>query len=440
MYKRRWMLGLILLISALLVLSGCGAKKTDSSPVAIFDTKTPVTVTFATSGGIFSQDDFNQYVAGPVSKKYPNITVQYINTSVKGSGLSDLVAAGTNPDIVVGYGATQATMRDLGLLDNMEPLIKKYNFDLNRIIPQTLDYVKVNSGTDYLTALPAYNNSFGLFYNKDVFDKFGVPYPTDGMTWQQVGDLGKRMTRTVNGVQYRGFFPDGVNRMINQIELLQVDKNNKSIVTTDPWVKAFQLFNNIYNYPGNSDAPYNKINYGDNLKAFVSGQLAMITGYSSTINALRQAPNVNFDVVTYPQHPDHMGFSTNVDTGDLSITSSCQNKDAAFMVIQTILSDEVQLDFAKNGKMSVLKNDQVVQQFGSGIPEFQGRTVHLNAMVKLKPSVPNTPKISGSDTNQIIIDAFDSILAGKKDINTALRDADDAMNKLITTKQAQNGQ
>ncbi|MDB5084418.1 MAG: transporter substrate-binding protein, partial [Bacilli bacterium] len=328
MNKRRLKLGLIFLISALLLLYGCGAKKTEVSPTATFDTKTPVTVTFATSGGIFSQDEFNQYVAGPVSKKYPNITLQYVNTSQKGSALTDLVAAGTYPDIIVGYGSTPGQLKDLGLYYNIEPLIKKYNFDVNRIIPQLVEGIKINGATDYLGALPAYNNSFGLFYNKSLFDKFGIAYPTDGMTWQQVGDLGKRLTKTAEGVQYRGFFPDGINRMINQIELLQLDKNDKSILTTDPWVKAFQLFNNVYNYPGNSDAPYNKINYGDNLTSFMNGQLAMITGYSSVVNALRKAPDFNWDLVTYPQHPDHMGFSTSVDSPDMCITAPSPNKDA----------------------------------------------------------------------------------------------------------------
>ncbi|UUZ86020.1 extracellular solute-binding protein [Paenibacillus sp. P26] len=406
-------------------------KEEDGPPKISTD---PVTVKFATTAGIFSDTEFKQYVQDPLAKKYPNITVQYVNMSVQGSSLNDLVASGDIPDVVVGYGATLKRLKELKALTNMDPLIKKYQLDLNRIIPETLEYTKVNSDTDYYAGLPLFNNAFGLFYNKTLFDKFAVPYPKDGMTWEEVGDLGKKITRTYDGIQYRGFFPDGVNRMINQIELLQLDKNNKSILTTEPWKKAFELWNSIYNYPGNADEPFNTINFSNNVTAFGKGELAMLAGYSSTLLSLRKIPDLNFDVVTYPQHKDHMGYSTNVDTPNFSITEPSKVKDASMLILQSLLSDEVQLDLARNAKMSILTSDKVKQEFGKAIPELQGKNLNLSAMTKLKPSVPHTPKYSTSDTNKIVTDAFESVLKKEKDINTALRDADEAMNKLVEQK------
>ena len=304
-----------------LALSGCsggggatdqGTGLVDQGPAKV--STEPVTVKMSTSQGIFNENDFKQYVQDPVSKKYPHITVEYINVSEKGRSLGELVAAGEIPDIVVGYGATLKQLKELSLFHNMDPLIKKHQLDLNRIIPETLDYIKVNGDSDVYGGLPVFNNTFGLFYNKTVFDKFGVPYPKDGMTWEEVGELGKKITRVYDGVQYRGFFPDGVNRMINQITLYQLDKNNKSTLTTEPWKKAFELWDSIYNYPGNADAPFNTMNMGNNVAAFVKGELAMVAGHTSTMMGFRQHKDLNWDVVTYPQHRDAMGYSTNVDT------------------------------------------------------------------------------------------------------------------------------
>ncbi|MCZ8512269.1 extracellular solute-binding protein [Paenibacillus filicis] len=433
-----WSKGLSAVICTGLLLTACSgggeANKAKDDPKSPGISKDPVTVKFATTQGIFNEAEFKQYVTDPVVKKYPNITVEYINMSTQGSSLNELVSAGTIPDVVVGYGATLKQLKELKLFSNMDPLIKKYQLDLSRIIPQTLEYTKVNSDTDYYGGLPLFNNAFGLFYNKTLFDKFGVPYPKDGMTWEEVGDLGKKLTRVYDGTQYRGFFPDGVNRMINQIELLQLNKDNKSILTTEPWKKAFDLWNYVYNYPGNADAPYNTINFGNNVTAFGKGELAMIAGYSATLLSLRKIPDLNFDIVTYPQHKDHMGYSTNVDTPNFSITEQSKVKDAAFLVLQTMLTDEVQLDLARNAKMSILNNDQVRAEFGKAIPEFQGKNMNLSAMAKLKPSVPKTPKYSTSDTNKIVSDAYESVLKKEKDVNTALRDADEAMNKLVEQK------
>ncbi|UQZ86308.1 Bacterial extracellular solute-binding protein [Paenibacillus konkukensis] len=434
-----WKPSLAVLIAASAVLSGCmgdpggGAGKVEEAetPSAVNE---PVTVKLATSQGIFNEAEFKQYIVDPVAKKYPNINVEYINTSEKGSSLNEIIAAGNIPDIVVGYGSTIKSLIELQLFYNMEPLIKQNKFDVNRIIPEMIDYIRVNGGSNDLGGLPVYNNAFGLFYNKTLFDKFAVPYPKDGMTWEEIGDLGKKMTRNYDGVQYRGLFPDNVNRMVNQITLYQLDKDNKATITTDPWKKAFDLWESIYNYPGNSDAPYNTMNFGENQKAFVEGRLAMITGYSSTVNALKSAPDMNWDVVTYPQHKDNMGFSTNVDTPNMSITAQSKNKQAAFLVIETALSDEVQLQLARNGKMSVLSSEKVKEEFGKAIPEFAGKTYNLSSMTRLKPSVPRISKYQGSDTNKVILDAYESVLKKEKDINTALRDADEQINAIVQAK------
>ncbi|WP_028550183.1 ABC transporter substrate-binding protein [Paenibacillus sp. UNC451MF] len=424
---------------AAITLSGCnGGGAGDANKVKEADIPKeitePVTVKFATGSGNFNESDFKLYIQDPVAKKYPKITLEYINTSEKGSGLNELVAAGNIPDIVVGYGSTLKSLADLQLLYNMEPIIKQNNFDLNRVIPEMVDYVKVNSGENFIGGLPVYNNAFGLFYNKTLFDKFAVPYPKDGMTWEEIGDLGKKITRNYDGIKYRGLYPDNVNRMINQITLYQLDKNNKATITTEPWKKAFELWESIYNYPGNSDAPYNTMNFGENQKAFINGELAMITGYSSTINALKSAPDMNWDVVTYPQHKDAMGYSTNVDTPNMSITLPSKNKQAAFLVIQTALSDEVQLQLARNGKMSVLTSEVVKKEFGKGIPEFANKTLNLSSMAKLKPSVPRISKYQGSDTNKVILDAYESVLRKEKDVNTALRDSNEQIDKIVEAK------
>ena len=75
--------------------------------------------------------------------------------------------------------------------------------------------------------------------------------------------------------------------------------------------------------------------------------------------------------------------------------------------------------------------------FGTAIPEFAGKNLNLVSMTKLKPSVPRTNKYQGSDTNKIVSDAYEVVLRKEKDINTALREADEAMNKLVQQKMMQ---
>lgn len=53
------------------------------------------------------------------------------------------------------------------------------------------------------TSVPA-----ALYYNKDIFDRFGVSYPVAGSTWEELAPLIERLTRYEEGIQYQGLAAD----------------------------------------------------------------------------------------------------------------------------------------------------------------------------------------------------------------------------------------
>jgi multiple sugar transport system substrate-binding protein len=56
-------------------------------------------------------------------------------------------------------------------------------------------------------ALPYMMNIYCIFYNKTMFDKVGVPYPSDDMTWEEYADLCEKMTFGEGAEKvYGGFF------------------------------------------------------------------------------------------------------------------------------------------------------------------------------------------------------------------------------------------
>lgn len=72
----------------------------------------------------------------------------------------------------------------------MTELIKKHNLDLGRLEPVLVDSMK-KMGNGEIWALPTGTATNVIIYNKDIFDKFGVDYPTDGMTWDEFYELAK---------------------------------------------------------------------------------------------------------------------------------------------------------------------------------------------------------------------------------------------------------
>lgn len=82
--------------------------------------------------------------------------------------------------------------------------------------------------------LPLFRNIQATFYNKGIFDKFGVPYPKDGMTYDEAIELAKKVTRSVDGVQYYGLFPGNPAIQLGQLSQTFLDgKTDEPLLSSD---------------------------------------------------------------------------------------------------------------------------------------------------------------------------------------------------------------
>jgi multiple sugar transport system substrate-binding protein len=427
----------LILACCLLIFTACGGTgdsgksaegvKADKSVVK---ETAPVTLTLGIQSNQFTDDEFQKYFVIPVSKKYPNITLNRINTTQKGNLLADLAASGQIPDIVLSFPSNLPLLSDLGMDYNMDDLIKSHNFDMNRIDPAISSVAKSVMGLDYTVGLPSYNNTFGTFYNKNLFDRFAVPYPKDNMTWDDMTELAKKMTRTDGGVQYRGAYAEQVVRGSWQLGLPSIDfTTNKSLLRSEDWKNLLAQYVNFYNIPGNMDGEYRNLDNGVELKSFEQGQLAMLVGNSNTTTSLLKA-DFDWDVVTFPTNKKRPKVGLRADSPFMSVTKQSKNKDAAFNVIATILTNDVQTDLTRNGRATVLKDVQLKEQFGKNMNGLESK--NLAAMTKLEiAGYVSTKFVPEKTVVTEVNNAFMDVISQKKDLNTALRDADEKLNQEI---------
>jgi multiple sugar transport system substrate-binding protein len=433
--KRKWATAAICIPLTVAMAAGCSkeaapvatAPQTKDSPAA-FDTTKPVKLTLYM--GLLQPDEWIQkYIIGPVQKKYPNITIDVVRKG-KGTNPDELVVAGTFPDLIYESIPRYAPYKDLGLLYDMNDLIKKYKFDTSKLNPTVLDALKVWGANGELYHMPLWMNFSVLYYNKDIFDKFGVAYPKDGMTWDEAIDLSKKLTRTQDNIAYRGLDPTSITGMAHQLGLSFVDqKTNKALLENDGFKRIFQTFLSAYKIPGNEMR-------GISRDTFLKDRsLAMYPFYADMVALLADAGSkgtpINWDMVSMPGFPERPGISYEVDSHNLSIASSSKNVDAAFMVVSYLTSLEPQLELSKAGYLPVATDPELLKSFGANQPELKGK--HLDAVFKSKPAPFHkfTP--------------YDSLATGKlspalseaekgKDINTALREASEAADKAIQEK------
>ncbi|CAG7636973.1 ABC transporter substrate-binding protein [Paenibacillus allorhizosphaerae] len=398
-----------------------GTNKENSGPPAV--STEPVTLNILASA---YQVDFETMLIDPVKKKYPNITLNVMATGT-GKNIQDLVAAGNTPDLFAGYTGMMPALKQLDVLDNLEPLVKKFRVDLDRYEPAVIDAIKVSGNNNELSGLPFNLQLNALYYNKDIFDRFGVPYPKDGMTWDDAIELARKLTRTEGGVAYRGLDPESFTRIFYPRSVNIVDpKTNKAAVNNEQWKTVFDLGKRILSIPGNERKESSPINEFRKSKT-----LAMLPSYNF-FSDMKEASEsgLNWDVAQYPSYKDRPNIYGMVDPWIMFVAKTSKHKDAAMQVLEVLTSNEVMLQMAKNtAKLPPLKNPEMKKALGENMPFLKGKSIV--SVFKSRPA-PN-PSFTKYDTEaQKWLEAsFWDYIRDKKDINTALRDAEEQINQII---------
>ncbi|MEF3305637.1 ABC transporter substrate-binding protein [Paenibacillus sp. GYB003] len=409
-----------------LSLAGCGSSSNGGNSDKDSVDQSPATVTVGFLPGWLTEEERKQYIIDPVQKKYPWITVE-MKPYEKGSSLAELVVAGDIPDIVIDtniHGFN--TWSDLGLMYPLSDLIKSNKMDLNRFEPEALDAIKAATQRDDLVAIPYTRHFSALYYNKNVFDKFAVPYPKDGMTWEEAYELAKRLTRQDNGVQYRGLEVNVIERMASQLSLPYVDpKTKQALINTEKWRAVLDFAAKVYQIPGNNQIA----TYGKAAEQMLGGTLAMYASLNDIMGyKLYSNPDV-WDIATYPSWPEAPGLGTRVDAHAMGITSTSKHKQAAFKVIETITSDEVQMMMSRRGKYPVLKDPKFGSSFGADMGFMNNK--NIEAIYKTKPAKTFIPTEYDNIAMKAMNGALSDIVKKGVDANSALRQAEESINKQI---------
>jgi multiple sugar transport system substrate-binding protein len=411
------------------LLFGCGEPAEQTGAKA-----EPVTLKALKGQTSGSAEEFQRYFADPVKKKYPNITLQYVELA-KGQKMEDLLTAGDFPDIVFSgrRGAVNTiTTLDIGL--DLNPLVKKHKLDMGKFDQASLDAVKPTDPQGALYMIPYTANFYAMGYNKDIFDRFGVPYPKEGMIWEDVVELAKKVTRNESGVQYRGVEPGNVHLVGRGLSLAYVDpKTNKAIVNTDQWKRVFDLVGSMFEIPGNTP-PQEK--FKDSFDPFFTDKnIAMLPYYTASIVDRFQTLGENnqpfaWDLTTYPSFKESPGMTAEADSNVFMISKTSKHPDEAFQVIAFLAADEgVQTMWARMGKLPSLQIKGIEKLYGQDIPVLKGKNVPAIFKSKVRATHEDTD-YDQMARNQLQA-AFTDVVYKKLDVRTALRNAEEAINKNI---------
>jgi multiple sugar transport system substrate-binding protein len=411
---------------------GSTVDKTEAQPAAAVS-KEPVKLKVYFFQPGFVDADFNEKFLPYLNKKFPQITYELVNTQ-KGVSIEDIVASGDVPDLIEAGEKEVPKLSVLGVPEDLNGLIKQNKIDMNKLQPVLNSSLKKYSDKGESLAMMFAMQNFATFYNKDIFDKFGVPYPKDGMSWDDLAGLARRLTREVDGQQYYGIQAGNGSALAQKFGLDTADVKMKKALFNNPgWHKVYELGKLLYTIPGNLP-PKGKFNTVTGI--FTKDRNVAIAPYYTDgfINNLQklldQGNPINYDISTHPTFADNPGHSHELSFRSFVVSKTSKHKAEAFQVAAYIsTSDEIQTHLSKDGYGASLKDDKYKKIFGENRTVLKGKNVA--AIFKTSPLDIHHINKYDDAAKKALDQPFYDFVSGKIDENTSLRLAQEAADKAI---------
>lgn len=347
--------------------------------------------------------------------------------------MDQLIVSGNVPDLIVSDNDWHMRLQDADLPMDLTDLVSKSKLDLRKFVPETIQAVRnLDPKGKELQGIPYSLNAGALFYNKDLFGKFGVPYPKDDLLWSDVLELSRKLTRMQDGVQYIGWDPRYPDVYVSPYTQPFVDpKTNKALVDIPLYRKTLELFQKVYEQPGFVSGK----TYAYGPEGFIGEKrVAMMADWASKLisdflQAEKDGVASNWDMVTIPNFEDKAGKGRHTLTDILLITKNSPYKEQAMQVIQLVTSREQQMAMSRSSRVTVLNDPEVIKAFGTDNPSLKSK--NTASIFKYKSSPVAQPNRYDKEVQNLIRAMRKEMAINKKDINTVLRETQEAADKKI---------
>jgi len=134
-------------------------------------------------------------------RQHPDIDLKFIRSTTNRK-VDTMISGGVAPDILnIGHDRV-AYYLEVGALADLTPFIEQ-DSALQKDLQPGGDFYEImvepfRTG-DRTYMIPTWYTPFFIYYNKDLFDKYNVPYPDADWNWADFRDIARRLTHDTNG-------------------------------------------------------------------------------------------------------------------------------------------------------------------------------------------------------------------------------------------------
>jgi multiple sugar transport system substrate-binding protein len=454
--KRNW-LAVTLLVMVSMVLSSCGGTG-DATPTqvtqptvmatamtqptqAMEPTAMPATSPTAGSTTMTGSIEFQvfgdpaelkvfQAVADAFNKSHPGATVNIVHIPNQGdhmTKLSTAMTAGNPPDVFLINYRRYGQFAAKGVIEPAGPLLAK-----SATLKEDLYYPEALNAFKYkgvLQCIPQNVSNLVVYYNKDLFTKYKVPFPKADWTWNDFLGAATAITQDTNADGKKETYGVSVEPQIIRLAPFvwsnggdivdNPDKPTMFTLTSGPARDAVQFFTDLqlaYKVvPTEAEA---KAEDGESM--FMNGKLGMILQSRAATPSFREITSFQWDVAPLPMQKQKASI---LHSDAYCIAAASKNKDLAWSFVEYAQGVEGQEVAAKLGRtVPSLKSVASSPAFLDPSLSPASSQVFLDAVptLKLVPVLSTWPQIEG-----IVNAELEQAFYGLKTVDAALQKATD---------------
>ena len=346
---------------------------------------------------------------------------------------TQLTGSGSDFDIVTikdvpGY----ATLVNKGVLEPLDEYIAADNVDLGAYKGLT-DQIAVDGK---LYELPFRSDFWVLYYNKDVFDAAGVPYPTNDMTFEDYDALARQLAVDTPGQEVYGAHYHTWRSAVQLFGILDgkntiLDGNYDFLKPYYEMALAEQEDGVCQDY---ATLKTSNLHYSG---AFSQGNVAMMnmgTWFISTliekIKSGEYTDCANWGIAKYPHAEGVEPGSTLATITALSIPANAPHKDAAWKFVKFVCGEEGAKILAGTGNIPALMSDDIAGMISAmeGFPADESNTKALQT-ANLYLEMPVSSK--SSEIEIVLNEAHDNIMTGNSTIDEGIADMNEKVGAIL---------
>ncbi len=349
------------------------------------ETSEPVTLTI----NYPSSDIFYKRFGHAFEQKYPHISIRVVHSELNEISSNDL------PDIV--FLTKEPKYKELsgaGYLSELNYYIQRDHLDLDRLSANIVNILSLKANNKLYGLSPTFDST-ALYYNIDLFERYGVPFPENNMSWEELFQLAMRFPSVKDDgsklygftTMYYNYIPFSTLLRIGQTEGLSfINPDDLKVnINTEDWRKnaefVIEAFKQgaVYNISeGQGEFSYPPILTGDS--AMELGSYSTAYNFEIYANNNQMDP-IHWGVVTAPVDSDFPNYSDFYKVNEIfGISDSSPYKDEAWEFIKFITYD---LDYYYSNPENLIQYGLPVRS--DLIKGIQGKDISPLYMLEASP-------------------------------------------------------